>query len=56
MAAFLIAAKIVGKAILLQPSVLLRLSLLKRFFGVAVNTWEQMRLFGDAPSVGKSLQ
>ena len=53
-AAFKIAARIVGKAIALQPNTLLRLGLLKRFFGVAVNTWEQMRLFGDVLSVDKS--
>jgi len=33
---------------------LARLVLLRKFFGVAVNTWEQMRLFGDVPSVDKS--
>ena len=49
--AFKLAARIVGKAIMLQPNTVARFALLRRFFGVAVNTWEQMRLFGDAPSV-----
>ncbi len=52
-ALFQMAARIVGRAIAQEPSLLLRLTLLKRFFGVAVNTWEQMRLFGDVPSVDK---
>lgn len=43
-------------AIKREPNILARLTLLKRFFGVAVNTWETMRLFGDAPSVDKPSQ
>lgn len=51
---FQMAARIVGRAIMRERNTLARLALLKRFFGVAVNTWEQMRLFGDALSAGKS--
>ena len=51
---FQMAARIIGRAIASEPNMLARLVLLKRFFGVAVNTWEQMRLFGDVPSVDKS--
>ncbi len=53
---FQMAARVIGRAIAAEPNMLARLVLLKRFFGVAVNTWEQMRLFGDAPSVGNPSQ
>jgi hypothetical protein len=46
-------ARIVGRAFLTESNWLLRLRLIKKFFGVAVNTWETMRLFGPVQSAEK---
>jgi hypothetical protein len=47
---FRLCARIVGRSILAQPNWLLRVQLIRKFFGVAVDTWEQMRLFGPVQS------
>jgi hypothetical protein len=48
---FKIAAEIALKVFLAEPSILLRLALLKKFFGVCVNVWEKNNPFCPAPSV-----
>jgi len=48
---FQLAARIAGRAILTQPNLLLRLRLLKKFFGVCINTWETLSVLGPVHSV-----
>ena len=48
---FKAAADIAHKVFLAEPSILLRLALLKKFFGVCVNVWEKDNPFCPAPSV-----
>jgi hypothetical protein len=48
---FQLAARIAGRAILSQPNLLLRFRLVKKFFGVCVNTWETLSVLGPVHSV-----
>ncbi len=48
---FKLAAHIAGQAIMSQPNVLLRLRLVKKFFGVCINRWETLSMFGPVHSV-----
>lgn len=42
---FRVCAEMVGNEIKREPSIVVRLLLLKKFFGVAVNEWERQKLF-----------
>jgi hypothetical protein len=52
-ALFKLAARIAGRAILSQPNMLLRVRLVKKFFGVCVNTWETLSILGSVHSAVK---
>ena len=51
---FTLAAKVAGRAILSQPNLLLRLRLVKKFFGVCVSQWETLSVLG--PSVHSAIR
>lgn len=51
---FKVAAKIASRAILSQQNLLLRLRLIKKFFGVCINTWETLSLLGPVQSATRS--
>jgi len=51
---FKVAAHIAGQAIMSQPNLLLRLRLVKKFFGVCVNQWETLSMLGSVPCAVKS--
>ena len=48
---FNLAARIAGRAILSQPNLLLRVRLVKKFFGVCINQWEMLSILGPVRSV-----
>jgi hypothetical protein len=48
---FKLAARVAGRAILSQPNLLLRVRLVKKFFGVCVNQWETLSILGSVRSV-----
>jgi len=47
---FRLAARIALNAILSEKNLLLRLRLIKKFFGVCVNLWEKHSILGPVPS------
>jgi hypothetical protein len=50
---FKVAAHIAARAIMSQDNILLRLRLIKKFFGVCVNQWEHLSILAPAPSAAK---
>jgi len=50
---FRLAAHIAGRAILSQPNFLLRVRLVKKFFGVCINQWETLSILGPVHSVAR---
>jgi hypothetical protein len=47
---FRLASRIALQAILSEKNLLLRLRLIKKFFGVCVNLWEKHSILGPVPS------
>jgi predicted RNA-binding Zn-ribbon protein involved in translation (DUF1610 family) len=48
---FKLAARIAGRAIMTEKNWLLRLQLIRKFFGVVVNVWEKESILGSVHSV-----
>ncbi len=48
---FKLAARVAGRAILSQKNLLLRVRLVKKFFGVCINQWETLSILGPVRSV-----
>lgn len=53
MEVFKFAARMVGRSILSEKNLLLRLRLIKKFFGVCVNVWETYSILGHVNSAGR---